>query len=55
MATEVSFCIKILQFLAVVALTAYFAHHCVEIYQNKDRWASNFYSAYGAFDTWWNK
>ena len=26
-----------------------------EIYTHKERWASNFYSSYGSFETWWNK
>jgi len=55
MATEVSFIVKVFQFVAVVLLTAFFCFQAYDIYANKDRWASTFYSNYGIFESWWNK
>uniref|UniRef100_A0A7S3MNW6 Uncharacterized protein n=1 Tax=Favella ehrenbergii TaxID=182087 RepID=A0A7S3MNW6_9SPIT len=36
-------------------LCAYFAYQAFEIYSSKDKWASQFYSNYGSFESWWNK
>ena len=52
---EVSIAVKAMQFLAVLLLTAYFAHTSYQIYSARDKWASTFYSAYGNFESWWNK
>ena len=46
---------QVMQFVACVLLTAWFCFQAFEIYQNRDRWGSMFYSAYGSFDSWWNK
>ena len=43
------------QLLAVVLMTSYFLFQAYEIFMNKDKWASSFYSAYGNFEMWWNK
>ena len=43
------------QFIATILFTAVFIYQAYEIYSNKDKWASSFYSAYGSFETWWNK
>ena len=55
LAPEVSFFRKILQFLACLLLCSFFLYQAFEIYQRKDKWASNLYSTYGAFESWWNK
>ena len=47
--------IKVLQMVAILLLCAYFLYNCYEIYNAKDKWASSFYSAYGNFESWWNK
>ena len=52
---EASTCVKIFQFLAVLLFIAYFCFQCYEIYSGKDKYASKFYSAYGQFESWWNK
>ena len=52
---EASVARKISQFFAVLIFTAFFIYQAYEIYTNKDKWASSFYSAYGSFESWWNK
>ena len=52
---EASMALKAIQMVSVLLLTAYFMHLVYEIYSNKDKWASNFYSSYGVFENWWNK
>ena len=54
-AAEVSMCTKVIQFIACALLCSFFFYQVYEIYQNKDKWASNLYSTYGAFESWWNK
>jgi hypothetical protein len=39
----------------VVLVCSYFFWQAYEIFMHKDKWASSFYSAYGNFETWWNK
>ena len=46
---------KAAQLIATLLFTAFFLYQSYEIYSNKDKWASSFYSAYGAFESWWNK
>ena len=36
-------------------MCSYFIYQAYEIFMNKDKWASSLYSAYGNFETWWNK
>ena len=36
-------------------MCAIFAYQAFEIYTKKDKWASNFYSSYGTFESWWNR
>ena len=52
---EVTTVTRLLQMVAVVLFCAYFLFNVYEIYSNKDKWASSFYSAYGNFESWWNK
>ena len=47
--------LQTVQFVACLLLISYFAYNAYEIYSNKDKWASSFYSAYGNFESWWNK
>ena len=53
--SEVGIIGKGLQFIALLLLCAYFCFQAYEIYTNKNKWASSFYSSYGSFETWWNK
>ena len=43
------------QFIACLLFSATFLYTAYDIYMNKDKWASSFYSAYGSFESWWNK
>lgn len=52
---EASMVVKAMQMTSLLLITAYFGFLVYEIYSNKEKWASNFYSAYGAFENWWNK
>ena len=45
----------VIQFIAVLLMCSYFLFQTYEIFMNKDKWASSLYSAYGNFETWWNK
>ena len=52
---QVSMIVKILQLIAIMLLCSVFVYNAYEIYIAKDKWASSFYSAYGNFESWWNK
>ena len=43
------------QFLGVTLLSCYFLYQAYEIFFNKEKWASSFYSAYGNFESYYNK
>lgn len=43
------------QLCGVMLLSAFFIYQAYEIFFNKDKWASSFYSAYGNFEEYWNK
>ena len=45
----------VFQLLAVALMCSYFLYQTYQIFMFKDKWASSFYSAYGNFETWWNK
>ena len=46
---------QIFQLIGVMVLSAYFLYQAYEIFFNKEKWASSFYSAYGNFEEYWNK
>jgi hypothetical protein len=41
--------------VAVALVCSYFLFQTYEIFMYKDKWSSSLYSAYGNFETWWNK
>lgn len=46
---------QVAQLVGVILLSSYFLYQAYEIYYNKEKWASSFYSAYGNFEEYWNK
>lgn len=48
-------CTKAFQVIAILLLTSYFLYQAYDIYMFRDRWTSQMYSSYGAFESWWNK
>jgi hypothetical protein len=41
--------------VAVALICSYFLWQTYEIFMHREKWSSSLYSAYGNFETWWNK